>query len=176
MAGTLAALTNPLFHRAKQKEFKEITNELGAQITKTKIDANLRDISLAEAARAREIRLQTEKEDLVKVVESERKSLKINQDLTNRILKQRVEIDAELGELKRRFDQDSKRWDAKYTKQQEKRRLEIMRSKRQLQQLHEAAESALQDAWERQERLTAQLAVKEREKEETFIALREEMK
>ena len=110
------------------------------------------------------------------MVDTERKSLKINQGLTNRILKQRVEIDAALGELKRRFDQDSKRWDSKYTKQQEKRRLEIMRSQRQLQQLHDTAEQALREAWERQESLAAQLAAKEKEKHATLVAIRDDMK
>ena len=162
--------------RSKEKDFKEIAFELGNQVTKTKIEANRREIALTDEAKAREIQLQTELDGLRDMVETERRSLKINQGLTNRILKQRVEIDAELGELKRRFDQDSKRWDSKYTKQQEKRRLEVMRSQRQLQQLHDTAELALREAWERQETLAAQLAAKEKEKHASLVAIRDDMK
>lgn len=162
--------------RSKEKDFKQITFELGNQVTKTKIEANRREMALSDEAKAREVQLQSELEGLRDMVVTERKSLKINQELTNRILKQRVEIDAELGELKRRFDQDSKRWDSKYTKQQEKRRLEVMRSQRQLQQLHDTAELALREAWERQESLAAQLAAKEKEKHDTLIAIRDDMK
>ena len=102
--------------------------------------------------------------------------LKINDELTNRILKQRVEIDAKLGELKKRFNQDNKKWDSKYTKQQEKRRLEVVQSQRQLQQLHDTAEQALREASERQENLAAQLAANEKEKHATLIAIRDDMK
>ncbi|KAI2496197.1 hypothetical protein MHU86_18292 [Fragilaria crotonensis] len=162
--------------QAKEQGFKEIAFELGNQVTNTKIEANRREIALADEAKAREVQLQAEMEGLREMVETERKSLKINQELTNRILKQRVEIDAELGDLKRRFDQDSKKWDSKYAKQQEKRRLDVMRSQRQLQQLHDTAEQALREAWERQENLASQLAAKEKEKYEALIAIRDDMK
>jgi hypothetical protein len=161
-----------------------LIEELGDHITKTKIDANLREIAIRkeqedrerqrhDAEEAREIQLQNEINDMRALLEGERQALRINQDLTHRILKQRVEIDAELGELKRNYESDSKKWDAKYAKQQEKRRLDAMRSKHQLQQLHDSAESSLRDAWERQTALENQLAAKEKQMQAAILALRD---
>jgi hypothetical protein len=156
-------------------------------LTKTKIHANLREIAIRkeqeeherqrhDAEKALENRLRNEVDAVRALLEEERKSLRINQDLTRRILKQRVEIDAELGELKRSYEKDSKKWDAKYAKAQERRRVDKMISKHQLQQLHDRAETALRDAWERQTTLQNQLAAKEKQMQASISTLNDAFK
>jgi hypothetical protein len=178
----------------RENEFKAITNDLGQQITKAKIEANLREIAFADELKAKdseqakillevESQLKNEIKELQEKIREGESSLSINRDLSNRILQQRVEIDAELGRLKLVYDQDKKKWDDKYAKQQEIRRLEASRAKMNLENLQAMAEAALAEASSRQESLMQDLRIKEEEFEakekqnlSNIMALRDEMR
>ena len=129
-----------------------------------------------DAEKAREAQLRNEVNAVRALLEAEQQTLGINQDLTRRILKQRVEIDAELGELKRRYESDSKKWDTKYAKEQEKRRVDKMISRHKLEELHDSAETALRDAWERQVSLQNQLTAMEEEMQAAVMSLNDALK
>jgi hypothetical protein len=149
---------------------------MGNQITKTKIEANLREMTIAGKTQERERQLQNEMDGLRGLLQGEKESQKINQDLKHRILAQRVEIDRELGELKRLYEQDSKHWDSKYTKEHAARRLEAATAQQELEQLQASAEAAVTEAEQRQVSLSEQLATKEKQQLAATIALKDEMK
>ena len=149
---------------------------MGNQITKTKIEANLREMKIAGKTQERERQLQNEMDGLRGLLQGEKESQKINQDLKHRILAQRVEIDRELGELKRLYEQDSKQWDSKYTKEHAARRLEVATAQQELEQLQASAEAAVTEAEQRQVSLSEQLATKEKQQLAATIALKDEMK
>jgi len=135
---------------------------MGNQITTTKIEANLREMAIAGKTQARERHLHNEMDGLRGLLHGEKESQKINQDLKHRILAQRVEIDRELGELKLRYEEDSKQWDSKYVKEQEERRLEVAKAQQQMQQLQATAESAVTEAEEKEKQIeVAILAIKD---------------
>ena len=135
---------------------------MGNQITTTKIEANLREMAIAGKTQARERHLHNEMDGLRGLLQGEKESQKINQDLKHRILAQRVEIDRELGELKLRYEEDSKQWDSKYVKEQEERRLEVAKAQQQMQQLQATAESAVTEAEEKEKQIeVAILAIKD---------------
>jgi hypothetical protein len=167
-------------------ELKETIGEIGTQMTNAKIEAHRREIDLVSAAQAREMdllsaaqareaQLQREMESLRTLLEGAKESQKIHQDLANRILKQRIEIDAELGELKKRYDRDSKQWDAKYAQEQEARRLEVTRAQQDMEKLQASAEAALAEATERQARLVDQLAATEKQKQVAAMAVQDDL-
>ena len=168
-------------------ELKETIGKIGTQMTNAKIEANRREMELVSAAQARELdllsaaqareaQLQSEMDGLRNLLEDEKESQRINKDLTNRILKQRVEIDAELGELKKRYDQDSKQWDDKYAQEHEARRLEVDRARQEMEQLQVSAEAAMVEAEARQASLVDQLAAKEKQKQLAVMSVRDELK
>lgn len=60
--------------RAKEMEFKDAIGDMGRQLTKAKIDANLREMNLLAAAQEREEQLRKELDDLRALLQSEKSS------------------------------------------------------------------------------------------------------
>lgn len=60
--------------RAKEAEFKDAIGDMGRQLTKAKIDANLREMNLLAAAQEREEQLRKELDDLRALLQSEKGS------------------------------------------------------------------------------------------------------
>ena len=157
-------------------ELKETIGDIETQMTYAKIKANRRKMELVSAAQARKLdlllaaqaqdaQLQSELDGLRKLLEGKKELQRINKDLTNRILKQCVEIDAELGELKKRYDQDRKQWDAKYAQEHEACCLEVDQARQEMEQLQVSAEAAIVEAKARQATLVDHLAAKEKQKQ-----------
>ena len=74
----LTLLPSFLVCRAKEAEFKNAIADMGRQLTKAKIDANLREMNLLAAAKAREEQLRLEINNLRDMVQKQKDSQATN--------------------------------------------------------------------------------------------------
>jgi cytochrome c556 len=63
--------------------------------------------------KARESQLQRDMDMLFSKLEEEKEHVRQNQDMTNRILATRIELDTELGILKKKYTEEAKVWESK---------------------------------------------------------------
>jgi hypothetical protein len=172
---------------AKEKQLKEAINDIGIDMTQAKIQANRRELdfvvtlqnkekSLLAEAQARESELQKEIDGLKGLLQGQKEAQAINQELTNRILQRRIELDAELGALRKRYELESRNWDYKFAQEQEARRMAVQKAQEEMVTLQANFEAALEIAKDQQNSLKEQLEKKEQEKLVAITAVREEMK
>lgn len=145
-------------------------------MTNVKLEAEREKTAVAEEYQSREQKLKQETNALHALLETERESIKVNQELTNRILTQRIEIDAELGNLKKVYDQDNKQWGDKYKAEQMAREREVLRVRQQLQAQENRAGIAGEEAKQRLGVLVSQLAAKEQEKQQSVRTIKDTMR
>jgi len=162
--------------KVQEKEMKEKVNEFGMEVTNFKIEAHREKMAVVDEYEARERQLRNEIESFLQIINAEKEAAMINKELTNRVLEERVEIDAELDELKRLYEQDSKKWDSKYTAEHNARKTDVTLAQQQMQQLQQNAELAVAEAEQRQAKLTEQLVIKEKQKQAAILAVKDEMK
>jgi hypothetical protein len=136
---------------------------------------NLELETIKEEYRQREQALLSETEELNRRLDSERERIRVNQEMTAILVTKRVALDTELGELRRRYHQESEQWDAKYALEQETRRLEVVRAQQEMQQLQMKAESALAHLEESTASLSEQLAAKEKQKQAAILAIKDQL-
>jgi hypothetical protein len=111
---------------------KEKIAEMGNQVTNLKIQAHQEKILAADEYRVREQKRQLEIEDLHKRLQQEKANILVNQEMTSRVIGKRVEVEKELGELKRQYIEDSKEWTDRFEKEQEAHRRELALTKAEL--------------------------------------------
>ena len=107
--------------------------------------------------------------------ESAKETIRINQEMTAKLVSQRVSLDAELGKMKKMFEQESQQWDAKYAQEQEARREDMMKAHQEMLQLQERTEAATAEAEGTKASLLEQLARKEKQKHAAVAAVKEEL-
>jgi hypothetical protein len=132
--------------------------------------------TLRDEYATREDALRGEMEDLIWQLNDEKKKVRVNQEMTDRIHGKRVALDAELGELKQRYDQESEHWSAKYEQEHSAYQQSILETK---QKLDEQQEQALLEAKELESRLSGlkeQLSIKEKQKQAAVLAIKDELK
>lgn len=123
----------------------------------------------------REQALLAETEELHRRLDSEKERIRANQEMTANLVTKRVALDTQLGELRRRYEQESEQWDAKYALEQETRRLDLVRAQTEIHQLQMSAESALKQLEENTASLSDQLDAKERQKQAAILAIKDEL-
>ena len=131
--------------------------------------------TIKEEYRRREQALLAETEELNRRLDSEKERIRANQEMTADLVTKRVALDTELGELRRRYEQESEQWDAKYALQQETRRVELVRAQEEIHHLQTSAESTLTQLEESTASLSNQLAAKERQKQAAILAIKDEL-
>jgi uncharacterized protein YlxW (UPF0749 family) len=62
---------------------------------------------------SRELQLQRDMDMLFTKLEEEKEHVRQNQDMTNRILATRIELDTELGILKKKYTSEAREWESK---------------------------------------------------------------
>lgn len=148
---------------------------MGLEVTNLKVEAERTKMAVIAEYKAREHQLHNQIESLYQLLDTEKDAMTVNKGMTNRILAQRIEIDVELGELKRRYETDSQEWGLKYTTEQQTRRMEVTRSQQKMKELHQNAEQAVKEAEKRQVDLKSQLVNKERQKLSAVLAIKDQM-
>lgn len=151
-------------------------NEIGMEMTNLKIEANRDKMAVVKEHKAREQQLKNEIEGFNQILKAEKEAMMINKELTDRILAQRVEIDAELGHLKRLYETDSKTWDSKYVAEYNARRIDVTHAQEQMQELQKNADLAMAEAEARQMKLAEQMASKEKQQQAAVLAIKDDMK
>jgi hypothetical protein len=84
-------------------------NEMGTELTNVKIDANKRSIMSKEEFKVREAQLLWQSRDLEAQLKAEKSKKLVNEKLTQSIVASRMALEADLGALKRRYEEDQKR-------------------------------------------------------------------
>lgn len=123
----------------------------------------------------REQTFQAEIASLDLQFETAKETIRINQEMTAKLVSQRVSLDSELGKMKKMFEQESQQWDAKYAQEQEARREEMMRAHQEMLQLQERTDAATAEAEGIKTSLLEQLARKEKQKQAAVAAVKEEL-
>jgi phage-related minor tail protein len=140
-------------------------------------DALMDDLqAIKEDYKRREEALQAEIAGLNLRFGDAKETIRINQEMTAKLVTQRVSLDAELGKMKQRFEQESQQWDAKYAQEQEARRDEMKRAHQEILQFQARAEAATAEAEASKASLLEQLARKEKQKLAAVAAVKEELK
>ncbi|KAI2497373.1 hypothetical protein MHU86_17138 [Fragilaria crotonensis] len=75
--------------------------------------ANHEKMRAMDEFKARESQLQRDMDMLFSKLEEEKEHVRQNQDMTNRILATRIELDTELGILKKKYTEEAKVWESK---------------------------------------------------------------
>lgn len=165
-----------MLNRSQKEELILRANEVGRQVTDMKITANKEKMEATEHYKALEQKTREEIDQLYASLSAEREKLRANQEETERILAERVEIEALLSELKLAHELDSKNWHERYAAQQEARRSELSAS---ADKLHQTQLMALEEAQTLQEgvaSLRGQLASKGEEMQTEVKRINDEMK
>jgi hypothetical protein len=98
-----------------QENFRDMCDEA----THKKIAAHQEKMAIIEASKARERDLQAKIDTLISQGETYKEQMRMKQEMTNRILVTRIELDAELGQLKKKYASDMKEWKNKLKTEQE---------------------------------------------------------
>lgn len=149
---------------------KEKIAEMGNQVTNLKIQAHQEKMSAADEYQVREQKRQLEIEDLHKRLQQEKANILVNQEMTSRVIVKRVEVEKELGELKRQYIEDSKEWTDRFEKEQEAHRRELALTKAELEDQLAKANIDADKLQQSISSLMEQLSKKELEKQ---VAVRE---
>lgn len=149
---------------------------MGVEVTNTKIEAEREKMAVIDEYKTREARIQVEMVALNKLLEEEKGKFGVNRELTHRMLAQRVELDAELGTLKRDHEQRHTQWSAKFQQDQEARRVEVAQAKFSLEQQQDQALAESEALQRRVSSLQSQVEAKERQKLAAVLAIKDEMK
>jgi intracellular protein transport protein USO1 len=80
----------------------------------------------------REKMLQKEMEVLRQKLEHEEEQIRQARDMSNTILQARIDIDKELGLLKKQYQEERKQWEKALSAEQEARRIEVVNAQREL--------------------------------------------
>lgn len=151
-------------------------SEVEVQASNDMKQAHEEKMAVIEEHKIRERQLMEEIASLRDLVDAEKQAMKVNKDLTNRILAQRTNIEAELGQLQRRYAQESTQWDASYHAELQARIAESEKAQQEMDELQKDAEKAAEEAEARKVSLLGQLSMKEREKQTAILAAKEEAK
>lgn len=162
--------------RGREKELKDKVSDLGLEVTNVKLAAHQERMAIVEEYKAREQSLESEIDHLRDLLGREKENLVVNQEMTGRIVAQRVDIDAQLGQLQREFDQERNNWTAQYTNQQEAHRRHVESSREDLEAMQQESLVEAKHAQDRITSLQQQLSNKERQKQDALLAIKDEMK
>lgn len=112
-------LTVEAFQAEIQKQQLEMQERFNDMSNEAAIEANKAKMAAIEEFKAREQQVQEEMDKLYTKFEEEKDHVRQNQVMTNRILTTRVELDLELGLLKKKYEIDSKEWESKLQQEQQ---------------------------------------------------------
>ena len=175
----LPCLDNKLTYdscRDQEKEYKNKIAEMGTELTNNRLDAHKEKMALAKQYEERDKVRQLEIDQLTKLLESEKEKIQVNQEMISRIVAQRIQLDVELGELKRRYQTESTQWSAKYHTEQEAHRKEAALAKANLEEQEAKAKVEFDALQTKVLRLLDQLSKKEQEKDAAIRLFKEEMR
>ena len=119
--------------------------------------------------------LRAETQELHRLLDSEKEKIRANREMTANLVTQRVALDAELGQLRRLYEQENKQWDAKYAQEQEARRLEVTMAQNSMLELQKNAEAALAELEKSKSKLSNDLARKEMQKQSSILSMKDEL-
>lgn len=164
------------YYRLQEKQLTDRISDIELQATNDRLEAEQDKMSVIEEHKIRERQLLGEMDSLRDLLDAENQAMKVNKDLTNRILAQRINLDSELGQLQRRYAEESCEWDARYQAELEARLAEGAKAQQEMEFLQEAAVNAAEKAEQRKKSLLGQLSMKEREKQIAVLSVTEESK
>jgi hypothetical protein len=159
-----------------EKETKEKLAEMGDRATKDRLEAHRERQSLSDNFNYRESALLLEVDRLRKILDSEKDKIRINQEMTARIVSQRMELDAEVGALKHQYETASSNWSSKYEAEQQARRKELANANCDLERQEAKAKAEAEHLHRRVLSLQKSLEAKELEKQGIIAAMATEMK
>lgn len=149
---------------------------MGTEVTNVKLDAHKEKMAVIAKYEAREDVLQNEISRLHNVIDGEKENLRINQGMTNNILAQRIEIDLELGLLRREYKLKGHRWSKQRQDEQKAHQLSAAKAKQELQDHQQQAMEHAAELHEHVLLLEKQLAAKERLKQAAIMSIKGDMK
>jgi hypothetical protein len=149
---------------------------MGTELTNNRLNAHKEKMALAKQYEERDKVRQLEIDKLTKRLESEKEKIQVNQEMISRIVTKRIQLDAELGELKRRYQTESMQWSAKYHTEQEAHRKEVALAKANLEEQEAKAKVEFDASQTKFSRLLDQLSKKEQEKDAAIRLFKEEMR
>lgn len=163
-------------NRINMKKLQEMINEMGFEATNLKVQAHQEKMNMIKEHKAHQAKLQNEVDGVNKLLKAEKENMRINKDLTSRVVEKRTELEKELAVLQNQYQTDRQHWDAKYVSEHEKRLAEVAKAREQTALVEHNAERAAVDAENRRAALLNLLAYKEQQKDDTIRATQEEMR
>lgn len=97
-------------------------------------------------AKAREKKLQQKLDLLTAKLEAEREHIKVNQHMSNNILATRVQLDQELGLLKKKYEADSQDWKARLEQEKQAHGRDVAEAQAEVERLKKELEMASEEA------------------------------
>jgi hypothetical protein len=162
--------------RDMEAELKKKLAEMGNGATNLKLEANRQMMALVSDYEKRDHTRQLEIDRLQRRLETELDNSRVHKEMTSQLVAHRMALDAELGELKRRYQVEHKEWSSKYAAEQDSRQRAIAEVKAQLEEKEAWAHREAEEYKLRVSRLHDDLMVKEREKLSTLFAVKNEMR
>lgn len=152
-----------------------MVSQMSDEIADYKAEAKQEKKAIIEEYEMREQALRGEIQCLHSELEKEKEQIRLNQEMTGRVVAERVALDNELGELKRQHEQKRKDWAVKYQAEQEARRYEVSKAQLELEEQQKLAVSEAMELHDRVSNLNEQLSVKEKQKHGALLALKNQM-
>lgn len=154
------------FHlnREQEKELRDKVNEMGTDATQMKLAAHMEKMQLMEQYQAREQALLEQMDGMNAQIEAEKLNVNIANELTSRITKDRVELDTQLGVLKKQYAEEQQAHERDVIETRETLRKQADAEKAQLVQKFKQRESELKGE------MRSLMSRLEQEKDATIIA------
>jgi len=102
--------------------------------------ANHEKMRAMDEFKARESQLQRDMDMLFSKLEEEKEHVRQNQDMTNRILATRIELDTELGILKKKYTEEAKVWESKLQAEKAARVNDVAKAQAEVERLKKEVE------------------------------------
>jgi hypothetical protein len=158
-----------------REDFREKLAEMGDHLTNLKLQGHLEKMSLVDEYALRDNIRQEEIEALKKSLEQAKDNILVNHQMTNQIITARIDLDRELGELKKRFALESTEWSWKHAAEQEARRAEVAKAKAELEDQEGQAKMEAKLLNDRITTLMEQLSRKEQDKQAIMLQSKAQM-
>lgn len=162
--------------RDMEAELKKKLAEMGNGATNLKLEANRQMMALVSDYEKRDQTRQLEIDRLQRRLETELDNSRVHKEMTSQLVAHRMALDAELGELKRRYQVENEEWSSKYAAEQDSRQRAIAEVKAELEEKEAWAHREAEEYKLRVSRLHDDLMVKEREKLSALFAVKNEMR
>lgn len=153
----------------------ELTQKLEIEVKNVRVEASRERQEVMERYREREECLEVETRNLIRQLNAEKQKMEANNQLIRETEATRLALDAEIAQLKQRFNVENQKISAQYVADQEARKVEVANAQRQVEEVQTSARMLTEQAEQRITDLLDQLSTKEKQKEDAIIAMQKEM-